>query len=211
MLEEGLSRDVVNLRRASRWLIDINGWDTTEEAVVSALRRYEAPPGGPSIEDARACLEVAELGTTSGLALVVSPRIAEAQQYLRQIWASLPGEQVLGLFPSQASVRYLVDEEALQDLDSAARRGYVSETIHPVFQATLQLPEDGPVRSLAYSVFLNTLGHRGVEVLESFTSGPECTALVSGGDALEVHSALAELAGGQTEHLSRDQPDMNSP
>lgn len=202
VLEEGLSRDVINLRRASRWLININGWDTTEEAVVSALRRYDPPPGGPSIVDARDALEAAELGTQTGLALVVTPRVEEAQRHLRKVWASLSGEPVLGLFPSQPSVRYLVEESVLQDLETASRRGYVTETIHPLFQASLRLPEGGAVKSLAYAIFLNTLGHRDVEVLESFSSGPDCTVLVREEDELEVHRALAELTGAEVEEKS---------
>lgn len=43
VVRRALARGILSLRRGARELIETNGWDVTEDAVVSALRRW---PGG---------------------------------------------------------------------------------------------------------------------------------------------------------------------
>jgi tetratricopeptide (TPR) repeat protein len=47
-LRPALALDVLNLRRAARWLIDHHDWTATEDAVVSALRRHRPGPATPT-------------------------------------------------------------------------------------------------------------------------------------------------------------------
>lgn len=46
---EALQRGIVNLRALSRWLIRTRGWNASEEAVLSALRRRKPQNGLPTL------------------------------------------------------------------------------------------------------------------------------------------------------------------
>lgn len=38
---DAIERGILNVRAYGRWLMETRAWDVTEEAVVSALRRFE--------------------------------------------------------------------------------------------------------------------------------------------------------------------------
>lgn len=196
VMNEALARGVLNLRRAARWLIESRGWDTSEEAVVSALRRYEAPTGRPGIEEAHRLLSQASVNVRSGLALATMPRVRELQQRLPSFWWKVDGEDILGLLCRPTSIHFVLEDETLEQLKEALGPGALEDLNHPVSEIRFTLPEDGWGAPISAAVVLNVFGHRGLDVLDVFGADPEISLMVpgcQGTHAYEAATGLVEL------------------
>lgn len=190
MLEEALSRGVLSLRRAARWMIDAKGWDATEEAVVSALRRYEPDLNGPNVVDAHAHLANARVNIRSGLALATFPRVRELQSRLPSFWWKVDGEDVIGLMSKPTTVHFLLDEDTVDVLRETLGPGGLEEINHPVSEVRISLPEASHLAPLSTAVILDVFGHREVEVLDIIGCQPDISVMVPGAQGVRAHETV---------------------
>lgn len=194
VLHEALARGYLNIRRAARWLIETQGWDTTEEAVVSALRRYDPDPVS-DLEAVLALLEQADVSGRTGLALLEIPRTQARLEQLSQLLEGLDSKEAYGLFPERKRITVLLEEAHLD----AARQALGDEAIQATGMVRLDLgfPREEAAVSSAIAVALNVLGHRGVHVEALFASSPGCSFLVSDQQAAIARRLLNDLARGE--------------
>lgn len=193
VFERALARGTLNLRRAARWLIDQEGWDVTEEAVVSALRRYTRSPVDADVREGYELLHDAPVGMRTGLALVTVSDVGAVRRRARktiQAEADAPPEAVL---PASETVTYLTEEKAAKAVASAVQDA--RDLVHPVTVVRIGLPREDPATGVALSVLLNTFGQRGIRLLEGFSSGDEFSILVRGQFTSDADDVLLQLRG----------------
>lgn len=190
-LTDVLLRDLLRLRRAARWMIEEHGWDTTEEAVVSALRRY-AEDHESTLTDPRATLTEHRVDARGGLALLTVPRLYEVQGKLLKAWKRGNVRDLLAVLPSRRSLRLLVEAENVLDLRKELGQHTVEDIRQPVTAVTLA--RDGnPADVAVTSLGLTALAREGVEVLEVLSSTGECSFLVPDGERMRAFDVLSAL------------------
>lgn len=177
-LRDGLTRGVLNLRRTARWLLDERGWDATEEAVVSALRRHSTEGDVETHAIGRRLLSRAQVSVRSGLALVTMPREFEAYEGLQRLWGKTDVQDILGALPGDSEIRFLIEETCLDAAIRTLGPTSLNGLARPVSGIRLFFPatEQGPNPALA--IVLHALVEHGIDVLEVFTCDPECSMLV---------------------------------
>lgn len=193
VMHEALARGVLSFRRAARWLIETREWEVTEEAVVSALRRYEAPTGRPGIEEAYKLLADAHVNVRSGLALATMPRVRELQRRLPSFWWKVDGEDILGLLCRPTTVHFVLEDDTLDSLREALGPGSLEDLNHPVSEIRLTLPSDGWGAPISAAVVLNVFGHRGLDVLDAFGANPEISLMVPGKQGSRAYETATNL------------------
>lgn len=197
VLHEGLVRGVLSFRQTARWLIDKEGWDASEEAVVSALRRYD-PPELVDFEEARLNLAGAVLEAETGLVILTLPHIEEIVDRIPEAWRRLATEDTFAVLPGRKKLRIVTEDDEigvlLEDFDTQR-----SECKTRIAALRLRLPRDGPEAMVATAIAIHALGFRGKDVLGVFTGESECTLLVPAEQFSEAYDALSSIIHGHGE------------
>lgn len=190
-LREILARGVLNLRRAARWLIKQEGWETTEEAVVSALRRYGGSSGAGQLEKAKQALGRADVGLRSGLALVSIPGGPGALMDLARFAGELgPDDTFAVLFGDQA-FHVLTDARGLKGNLEAVGLG--DRPAMEVAAVSLSFLDDSKVFPLAVAMVLNVFAQQGIQAREMFTCGSAYALVVDAPQARRAFRAACAL------------------
>lgn len=192
-LQDGLARGVLNFRRTARWLLSETGWDTTEEAIVSALRRHSTDGEGLTMAMGRQLLSGAQVSVRSDLALITLPREFETYEDLRQLWEQTEPEDLIGALPGNARVRFVLEEACLDTAVRMLGPASLRDLSRPVSGIRLFFPDAEHGTSPAISIVLHALGQHGVDVLEIFTCDPECSMLVPGSQEVQAHEIVWAL------------------
>lgn len=185
----GLARGILSYRRTARWLLDVHGWDATEEAIVSALRRCE-PPMSRTIEGGYEVLEGARTGLSTGWALVETPALDDVQESIRDTIRPLVGP--VGVLPGGSAVTYLVRERVARVLEADCA-GDLEAVHRPVTQVRIELPREDPATGFALTILLRTFANRDVPLLGVVSSGREYTLLVPGSCTDAGHDTFLDL------------------
>lgn len=191
VLADALARNVLRLRQTARWLLAEEGWDATEDAVTSALRRYaDLHPKSP-VAPVQAMLPETKVDLRTGLALVTIPRNWEALQEVYEVFTGLRPLDIVGLSPGRKRTTILVEAFNVDKLREALPRGAIRGISQPVTILRLRLPER-PSAIHVVPYFMTLLHHREIEVLDILTSVPESTILVPGSDTAEAFELCTE-------------------
>lgn len=170
VLNEALARGFLSVRKAARRLIEERGWDVTEEAVVSAIRRYDPPPSA-DLENAFHLLGQARRTAETGLAVVEMPRTREYVTQIPVVLDVVPSERMVGFVPHDDVVSLIVDDRNLPDALEAL--SFDRERIEPrggLGKIELTFPDRSPLNCAAIAVVLYHLSHQGVEVTNVYRS-----------------------------------------
>lgn len=191
-LTDVLLRDLLRLRRTARWLIEEHGWDTTEEAIVSALRRYAEDEPEAALEEPRKGLPDHRVDARGGLALVTVPRVYEIQEKLLRTWKTGNVRDLLAVLPSHRSIRILVEADNVRELRKDLGPGTVEDVRRPVTVVTLACQND-PADVTVASLGLAALTRDGIEVLEILSSVGECSFIVPDDQRMRAFDVLSAL------------------
>lgn len=197
-LADALIRGLVSLRRTARWLKEEYGWDTTEEAVVSALRRYAEDHRTSALSRPRRLLPDNRVDVKGGLALVTIPRVREAKAELLEAWEEGGARDLLAVLPARNDLRVLVESSSLPEL----RKGLGLRRIEEVCQrlTALTLEYEGERADLnVVSLALTALEHGGIDVEEVLSSLGECTFVVPDRQRMAAFDVLSELTSAPEE------------
>lgn len=177
VVHEALARGFLNIRRAARWLLETQGWDTTEEAVVSALRRYN-PDSTVDLETALHILEDTKRGASTGLVIVSMPRSRDHMQVVSRIGQlTEPGERFTILTESER-ILLILEQRRAEDVGELLGPVGSFEVVKGVAEIELLFPDDGPASTTAMAVVINVLGHRGVEMHAVTGAPPICSLFI---------------------------------
>lgn len=195
---EMLAREVVNLRALARWLVDTNGWEASEEAVVSALRRYDQLPTDVAREQ-QALLADATLDTRSGrrgVLLVNGPKLRRSLSGVLEELAGAGGGR-LQVVEHEAGTTVIVDDARVDDV--LERLG--DEVVEAVSEELTELhvaftvPEGGSATGVLGRL-ATILAVRDVDIVHAVGSGGEISFLVDDGEALRAYQALRCICSG---------------
>lgn len=195
-MEAARARGYLNVRRAARWLLAQHGWDTTEEAVVSAIRRYE-PRDPLGLDQAYNLLNGAHFTSRTGLGLVRLPWSWEVLDRLPRLHDIGEVEDHVSILTGYKDVRLVLERQHVSEALDVF--GGVERSVHrDVGEIRFKFRDQGPAVPVAMAVFLNNLGQRGVDILETFACGPGLSVYFPGVqtiDAYGVADAMNTLSG----------------
>lgn len=191
-LAEVLVRDLLRLRRTARRLIEEHGWDTSEEAVVSALRRYAEDREEVTTQRSRRALADNRVDARGGLALLTVPRLYQVQTHLLEAWRSGNVRDIIAILPSHRSLRLLIEASNVLAFRQQLADETVEEVREPLTAVTLACDGASAEVTVA-SLGLTALMQEGIDVIEVLSSGGECTFLVHDEQRMLAFDVLSEL------------------
>ena len=193
-LADTVSRGLANIRKTARWMIEENGWDVTEDAVVSALRRYnERNPQQPFARPRRS-LEEGQVELKTGLALLEMPRTHDVQEDALNAWKAADVRDTLGVLPSRTTLKILIEESSLSGFRAKMGRGRVEEITSPVSLLEVKFGGGSPAPAMVV-LLVSALVHHKVEIVEVMSCSPSFSMAVPaahGRMAFDILSKLTE-------------------
>lgn len=198
VVREALRRGIVNQRALARWLLERNGWEATEEAVLSALRRALAEVETSPLERAEAIFARAHLNMRSHVGIIKLSKTSEVQRLLPKLFdvVDYTKGEALRIIQSERSVKILLDEVNMPHVLRLLRNEHVEETTRRVTEINVVLPMESKTTPGIGALMMNALALQGINILEFVTGIPEVLLFVAEDDALAAYEALANLIQG---------------
>lgn len=180
-LHESLARGILNVRQTARWLLETQGWDTTEEAIVSAIRRYKPDPD-VALDDVFHLLSESDLTFDTGFATVSLPSAREYRACLPAITDALDARDTLAILPERKRLNLMVDEERVGTVLDLVPSRAACRVTQGLGQINVHLQQEGKLASTALAILVNVLGYQGIAVHSVFGIIPTCSLVVTDPD-----------------------------
>lgn len=193
-LQVALDRGFLNVRKTARWLITTQDWDCTEEAVVSALRRYE-PDLHIDVDSILHIIGGADLRFNTGLSIVSIPAAAEFREKISNIVNALDPEDTFTVCPERKRTNLIVDSDEVEVVLQNLPNGGCCKVESNLGLVEAHLNEEGRVAGSALSVMVNVLSHRGITVRSIFGVLPTASILVPEDETPDAFDILMDLIG----------------
>lgn len=195
VVQEALRRGIVNRRALARWMIDREGWDASEEAVTSALRRTVDELDASVREESDPLLADLEVTTRAQVCLASYRKGPGIGRRLEELFDRIPVENgtTLRMHLAEGTVTVAVgegDRETVREV--LAPLG----TVCPFKSATeihLSFPTASEDTTGAVATVVDELANRRIELVGIAHGSSECSVFVAEEDGLEAFEAVNRL------------------
>lgn len=203
---EALLREFVNHHALARWLIQTYGWDASESAVVSALRRYEGQAEAETFRRAARLFAEGQLSLRANVCILALPKSAAAQNQLSDLFDLVDYKrgEALRVIQSERTIKVLVDEANLDGALEVLGEDRVDVVLRGLTEITVLAPEESLWTPGVLALVFDTLAGHGINVVEVVSALAEILLVVEQGDALGAYEALEDL-------IEQTAPMVNEP
>ncbi len=195
-VKRDLSRGIINSRALAKYILKQEKLDTSLDAIISAIRRYEVGKKDDVFNIASKLIgQTVNLSTRSGLAEISLIKDEEVQHLLPELFSLIEyvrGE-VLRVMQANESIRVLVDEKNLDSvmelfpkekiLKVETKIAEINMNMHPKMQTTHGI----------LAVIANELAINSINIIEMMSCFPEMLFFVKEKDVLKAHQVLYQL------------------
>jgi len=191
-----IDKGLINTSALARYIIKDKKIDSTLDAVISAIRRYNFEKHGDVFDNAYRTLgQAINISTKSNLAEISLVKDDEVQQCLPELFSIIKYVQgdVLRVTQANESIRLLIDEKNIDKVTELFPKNKIiikekglaeiNIFIHPKMQTTPGI----------LAVIANELAINRINIVEFMTCPPEMICVVKKDDILKASSVLYKL------------------
>lgn len=195
-IKRDLSRGLINARALAKYILKTQKMDTTLDAVISAIRRYEFGRQDDIFTNAREGLgKTVNLSTRSGLIEMSLVKDEDVQRVLPELFDIIDyarGE-VLRVIQATEAIKILVDEKNLENVTELFQKDKILNIDRNIAEINMHMhPKMGATRGVL-AVVGSELAINDVNVLEIMSCLPEMLLFVKEKDILKAYQVLYEL------------------
>lgn len=194
-----LQRNLINVRALARLVgkkLSDNGIEPTEDAVISAIRRYPKDSKFKNnVEQARKMISQSTVSIRSHIVNVAIEKSKETQEALESIFSMINFErgETLRIVQGEESIKLLVDEKNLSNVLKIIKKSAIIGIQKNLAEVNLHLhPEavrtPGILLAITTDLLLNN-----VNMYEIMSCVPEMLIFVEEKDLLKTHQVIFEL------------------
>lgn len=194
-----LQRDLINIRALSRFVakqLEEKGLEPTEDAVISAIRRYPKDSTFKNkFENAGKIVSQSTISTRSHIVSIALETGKEAQETLPRLFSLINFErgETLRIVEGEESIKVLVDEKNLKKVLDLLPKRIIIKIQEDLAEVNIHLhPEavntPGIVLVISTELMLNS-----VNIYEIMSCVPEMLVFVEEKDLMKAYQTLFEL------------------
>jgi len=194
-IKNSLSSGLINVRSLAKYIIKEKKMDTTLDAVISAIRRYEPGCYTDIFSRSSKILSEATISTKSRLANIALVKDAEVQNLLPRLFSVVQYNRgdVLRIIQADESMKILVDEKNLKKVKALFPEKEVIKIDKDLAEINMHLhPEAVNTPGIA-SIITNELAMNDINIMEIISCVPELLFFVNEKDILKAHQVLYRL------------------
>lgn len=194
-----LARDLINVRALARHIakrFEKKGIEATEDAIISAIRRY---PKDNHYEDkfehAREVVSNSAISTRSNIVNIALVKGKEAQETLPKLFSIINFErgEALRIVQGEESVKIMVDKKNLKKILDIIPKKIVIKVHENLAEINMHLHPEA-VNTPGIMLVLSTeMMLHGVNIYEIMSCVPELLIFVEESDIMEAYRILFEL------------------
>ena len=187
---------LINTRALAKYIIKEKKLDTTVDAVISAIRRYDLESTISIFEKAHKVISKRiGLSTKSPLANISLIKDNEIQKLLPQLFSLIHYNQgdVLRIIHADESIKVLVDEKNLEKVTKIFPENKIIRIDKNLAEINIHQHPDARATPGVIAVISNELAMNKINILENMSCFPEWLWFVEEKDLLKTYSILAEL------------------
>ena len=192
-LKLDLSRGIVNVRALARVIAKQLEVRTTEEAIVSAIRRYpiSGKPLAP-LDKATSVARQSEISTRSKIVNIALVKDKEIQENLEKAFSIINFDrgEVLRMVQGDESIKVMVNEKNLKKLLEIFPRNKIIHVQKNLAEINLRLHPEAVSTPGIILVFTTELARNGINMVEVMSCVPEMMIFVEEKDALKAYETL---------------------
>lgn len=194
---DALERGILNVRAYGRWLLESRRWDVTEEAVVSALRRFEGDRQyGQILARAKEVLRESRISVHEGMLSVALRNSPQVQERLSGLFSEVDtsqGERIR-VMSSDQGFKIIVDEPAWGRMRAVVGDESILETKRGLTELDVALPARARSVPGLLAVISSALAAANVNIAEIVDGVSQHIILVDRGDAVKTYQVLKGVA-----------------
>ena len=193
VIKEGLKRKIINSRALARYILEEDGIDSTQDAVLGIIRRYPLEhEDSTSLRKVFKNCEIAMRTKMADLAVENGPdimtKIAEFAGSIR----TTKGES-LRIVVGLQSIRVIADQKALESFRKTFRPNEVIDYSEDLAEISVLLPPEAMSAKGIIAKIATELALNGVNLLGIWCCTPEDIMLVTEDDAARALETLQRL------------------
>ncbi|MDD5318134.1 MAG: hypothetical protein PHF51_05405 [Candidatus ainarchaeum sp.] len=194
-LKLDLERGLINVRALARHCVSA-GVAGTEDAVISAIRRY--PADNKANRKYRHALEIIGQSSMSSKSSIVSIALrkgSETQEILPKLFAWIDYErgETLRIVQGEESIKLLIDEKNLQKMLARIPQKLIIKVQRNLAEINMHLHPDAVNTPGIIQVLTGELMRNDVNIFEIMSCVPEMLVFVDEGDSVRAYQVLFEL------------------
>lgn len=195
-IRRDLGQGLINARALAKHIIKKHKMDTTLDAVISAIRRYELGRQDDIFINARRLLsQTTNLSTRSGLAEISLVKDDDVQRSLPELFDFIDyarGE-VLRVIQATESIKLLVDEKNLEKITELLPKNKILKVDRSLAEINMHMhPKMGTTYGIL-AVIANELAINNINIMEVTSCLPEMLLFVKEKDILKAYQVLYQL------------------
>ncbi|MBI5227825.1 hypothetical protein HY988_04530 [Candidatus Micrarchaeota archaeon] len=194
-----LQRNLINVRALARFVgkkLTEQGMETTEDAIISAIRRYPQDNQFKNkFEHARKIVAQSTISIRSHIANIAVVKGKEAQDALERIFSIINFErgETLRVVQGEESIKILIDEKNVDKVLKIIPKDTVIKVQKNLAEINLHLhPEAVNTPGIVFAITTDLLLNN-VVMYEIMSCVPEMLIFVEEKDLLKAHQVLFEL------------------
>lgn len=199
-----MSKGFINHRALAKYLINEKKIDTTLDAAISAIRRYELHKSKDVFEIAYELLKTTTtMSTKSSLVNVSLKKDSEVQKLLPKLFSLIQYNQgdVLRIIQADAAIKLLIDERNLEKVKNIFPEDKVLRIDKNIVEINVHMHPDARNTPGVLAAAANELAINGINIIEAMSCFPEWLWFVDGKDSLEAYNILYKICQNQNDYL----------
>lgn len=193
---EMLARGVIGLRAMARWLIEDQGWTgITEDAVVSALRRYPTSGSTGGAEAARKVLERSHVNTRSNITSLVLPKSLEAHRALHNVLNAVDPSrgELVRIIEGERSIKVIVDTAKLNAVRPAVQTFHITRLVPNLVEYSIVFADDTQRVPGILAIVFSSLAAHEISIVEVVAGSNDLLIFVDEKDSRLTFQVLQNL------------------
>lgn len=197
---EMMARGVLSLRHFARWLMETQAWaGATEEAIVSAIRRYPVDGRTKSTLRARQVLQRSHVNTRANICSLVLPKTAEAHKALMPLVELVdPSKgEMIRIIEGERAIKIIVDRVKLDEARARLGERNIKHSLCDLVEYSIVCPEEAQKTPGVLALVFSSLAAHEVNVVESVAGTAEQLIFVHESDSRLTFEILQKLTRGR--------------
>jgi aspartokinase len=195
-IKRELSRGLLNTSALARYIIKEKKINTTLDAVISAIRRYQVDKYTDIFSPATKLLgQTINISTRSNLAEIALLKDADVQRILPRVFdvISYVRGDVLRIMQANESVRLLIDEKNMERVFRLFPKNKIIAKEKNLAEITIYIHPQMQKTPGVLSVLANELALHGINIVEVMTCPPEMLFIVKKEDFQRASDVIYQL------------------
>jgi hypothetical protein len=193
VIRKGIQRGIVNSRALARYVQNTEGVDSTHDAILGIIRRYE--PSATELLDTHRFLKECEVSLRSKIAELVVKYHQETMYQISEFVSNhktTRGERVK-LVVEVGFIRIIADQRSLEDLSRTLRPGEIIGYSKDLTEITLHLPDATSATKKILAKVTMELALNDIDLAGIVECAPGLTLVVAETDAPRTLEALQTM------------------